>query len=370
MEWLPLIFLIPYILLLLKLYEKLKTVRPYFAADRKNIFVTVVVACRNEESRLPDLLSSLSSQDYDHELFEVIVVDDHSEDGTLNTALNYNGLTNLRVIANKGTGKKKAVMTGAEAAKGDIIVTTDADCTMGSKWLTTIVSFYLEKDPDLLIMPVRLSSGKGFFMSFQELEFLSLQGVTAGTAAAGNAVMCNGANLAFRKQAYLRNLENLHFGINTGDDIFLLHAVKKEPGSKIEWLESGDAVVTASSQPRLSSFLRQRRRWISKWRLYDDRPTIILGIFTFYAAVAPFFLLAASVASASFLLPLVVFLALKSIPDYLIISDTARRYGRSSLLPWFIPSQLVYPIYVLLVAVAGFFPAGEKKVSCPSPKGT
>ncbi len=370
MEWLPLILLLPYLLLLLNLYEKLKSVRPFSAEKGQNTFVSVVIACRNEENKLPWLLESLSLQDYNHELFEVIVVDDNSEDNTREVALNHKGLKNLRVLVNRGKGKKKAIATGAANAAGELIVTTDADCSMGISWLTTIASFYHREDPDMIIGPVRLTGGKGFFINFQELEFLSLQGITAASAAAGNAVMCNGANLAFRKHLYLNTLDKLRFEINTGDDVFLLHAIKQEAGLKIRWLESDDATVTASSQPDISSFILQRRRWISKWRLYDDRMTIITGAFTFCAALVPLFLLAASVASASFLLPLLAFLFLKSVPDYLIISNTARRYGRSSLLRWFIPSQLVYPFYVMAVTGAELLSPGGRKVSSPSQKGT
>jgi len=370
MEWLPVIFLIPYLILLLKIYKKLKNIKSFNASQEKTIFVSVVVACRNEEQNLLQLLDSLSSQCYASGLFEVLVVDDNSEDKTADIAINYKGLNNIRVISNSGNGKKKAVMSGVQAARGDLVVTTDADCTMGKQWLATIVSFYLENGCDLIIMPVRLPGGHGFLSSFQEIEFMSLQGVTAGAVEAGNAVMCNGANLAFRKQVFIRNLGKLHFAINTGDDIFLLHAVKKEAGSKISWLESADAMVTAASQPGIFRFIRQRKRWISKWKAYDDLTTIVLASVTFYAALAPLLLLAATAASSRFLLPLGVFLALKSIPDYLIISNTAARYGRRELLPWFIPSQLAYPFYVVTIAATGLFARSKGNVSYPSPRET
>ena len=77
----------------------------------------------------------------------------------------------------------------------------------------------------------------------RSLSILSLQGITAGTAMAGNGIMCNGANLAFTRNTYLNHMENLQFGLPTGDDVFLLHSLKKEADSKIMWLESSDAIV-------------------------------------------------------------------------------------------------------------------------------
>ncbi len=123
---------------------------------------------------------------------------------------------------------------------------------MGKNWIRTIASFFEKNNPDMIICPVQLEGSQGFSGWFQELEFLSLQGVTAGSVMAGNGIMCNGANLAFTRNAYLKHMENLHFDLNTGDDVFLLHSLKKQPGSIIMWLESPDAIVTTSSSPTLT----------------------------------------------------------------------------------------------------------------------
>ena len=139
--------------------------------------------------------------------------------------------------------------------------------------------------PDMIICPVRIESVPGFFGRFQELEFISLQGITAGSACSGNATMCNGANLAFTSEVYLNHSDNLHDEINSGDDIFLLHSLKKGNRSKILWLESPDALITTESSPTFRSFMKQRSRWISKGKAYSDSYTIILGIVTFVTII-------------------------------------------------------------------------------------
>lgn len=364
MQWLPLILSIPYILLLLYIYRSLRGIRPFKPVTFRGTFVSVVVACRNEQENITKLLKKLKEQDYPSGSFEVIIVDDNSIDSTAEIARRLIDSDNFQLIRNSGKGKKKALETGITAARGELILTTDADCRMGKSWMRTISSFYEENEPDMIICPVRFSPLKGFFGRFQELEFMSLQGITAGTAAMGMATMCNGANLAFTKTAYTGNKENLRFDIATGDDIFLLHSMKKN-GLRILWLESHDAVVTTDPPPDLKSFLRQRKRWASKSTAYKDRFSILLGIVTFVTILMQAGLMIASIIDQSFFRMFLLLFILKSIPDFLILFNTTSGYKRTELMKWFLPSQLVYPFYVLIVTVFSLV-----RLSSPSPKET
>jgi hypothetical protein len=168
---------------------------------------------------------------------------------------------------------------------------------------------------------------------------LSLQGITAASAISGEATMCNGANLAFTREAYLDHSDNLHDEINSGDDIFLLHSLKKGNRAKILWMESPDTMVTTNSTSTYRSFLKQRSRWISKGKAYKDRYTIVLEISYFIAwLIYP-----------DLIWVFLSIIILKSIPDCLILLNTSRRYGKRNLMKWFLPSQLIYPFYVLSV---------------------
>jgi cellulose synthase/poly-beta-1,6-N-acetylglucosamine synthase-like glycosyltransferase len=349
MQWLLLIILIPYIYILLRIYTSLAKIKSYYLDSNAEIFVSVIVACRNEDQNLPTLLKNISLQNYNPDLFEVIIVDDNSSDKTFSTAAEFKGVKNLIVLKNQGEGKKQAIRTGVAASSGKLIITTDADCRFGDKWLRTINSFYAENKPDMVICPVELEGGRSFFHRFQELEFLSLQGITAGTAASGNPVMCNGANLAFTKETYNEHSENLHDELPTGDDVFLLHGIKKKPGNKIMWLESADAIAITRSSETLSSFLRQRARWISKAGSYSDRFTQVLAIVTFVTILLEWFLLIAGIFNPVFFLVLLTALLLKAVPDYLILRNTFKRYGKKSLLWLFFTSQIIYPVYVISV---------------------
>jgi biofilm PGA synthesis N-glycosyltransferase PgaC len=351
MYWLPAILILPYFVLLIILYRSLLKLKIFDVLKDPETFVSVVVACRNEQETLPGLLNCIATQIYPENLFEVIIVDDNSEDTTSEIVAGFKVISNILLINNRGKGKKQALRTGINAARGKLIITTDADCTMGKNWMRTIAAFYEMNKDDLIICPVQIEPAPGFFGKLEELEFLSLQGITTGSAIYKNPTMCNGANMAFTKEAYLRHSERLHDEINSGDDIFLLHNLKEETRSKISWLESPDTIVTTESSSSFRSFLKQRSRWISKGKVYKDRYTIVLGIVTFVGVILQVSYLLFSLIYPALIWVFLSVVVLKSIPDFLILMNTSGRYGKRKLLRWFIPAQLIYPFYVLSVVI-------------------
>jgi cellulose synthase/poly-beta-1,6-N-acetylglucosamine synthase-like glycosyltransferase len=349
MQWLFLIILTPYIYLITKIYLSLIKIKPFHPKTDPEKFVSVVVACRDEEETLPLLLSDFPDQSCNPDLFEIIIVSDNSSDSTFEVASGFSRIRNMKVLKSAGSGKKKAIRTGVEASAGSYIIVTDADCRVGNNWLKTIASFEAEYQPEMIICPVQLLGGRGFFHRFQELEFLSLQGITAGTAAGQNPVMCNGACLAFQKETYLKYAGSLHDELASGDDVFLLHNIKSDRGKRIMWLESAEAKAVTPASDNLSSFIHQRARWISKAGAYSDRFTRLLAIVTFVTISVQLLLFVGGLFNSGLLLVFAVYFVLKSVPDFLVLSNTAARYGKKNLMRWFLPSQLIYPIYVLVI---------------------
>lgn len=351
-HWLPLILVLPYSVIMIRLYRQLAGLKSFTPGKKPLLTVSVIIACRNEERKITRLLESLSAQTYPADQFEVLVIDDHSEDNTFGTASSFRFPGKLHVIRNQGKGKKAALATGVNRASFSHILCTDADCLPGKNWISTVAACFEASSPDLIIAPVELSASGGATGWFQELEFLALQAVTAASAAGGKPVLCNGANLAFAGEAYLRHSGNLHHEKESGDDMFLLQSIRKTRGSTIVWLESDEGKVIAEAARGIVHFLRQRKRWISKWNMYYDPQTNLLGIAVFVAVCTQLALCIAAAAVHSFALPLAVLLLIKSVPDYLLLRNTCRRYGKKKLMRWFIPAQLVYPIYVAAVIAA------------------
>jgi cellulose synthase/poly-beta-1,6-N-acetylglucosamine synthase-like glycosyltransferase len=354
MYLLPVILILPYFFLIISVFRNLLGAKSFTGKATPGVKISVIVACRNEQHNLPHILESIAAQDYPHKLFEVIVADDNSTDMTAAVAESFSVKLNLKTVRNQGSGKKMAIRTGVGESSGNLIITTDADCMMGKGWISGIASFYETHKPDLIVCPVKLGHAPGFFGKFQELEFLSLQAITAGTVISGNGTMCNGASLAFTKAAYYINLPGLRFDIATGDDVFLLHSMKKKE-AKIMWLESPATIVETQASSDISSFFRQRKRWASKAAAYKDGFSVFLGIVTFVTILIQAVTGIGAFFEQRMLITFIYIFLIKSIADFPVLLITTRRYGRGNLMWWFVPCQVIYPFYVMAVAGYTFF---------------
>ena len=359
MYWLVVIILAPYLLFLFRINVGFASIKRYRKKVDANDFISVIIPCKNEEVSLPILLDSLDKLDYDPEKFEVIVVNDNSYDNTTGADFSHICKYELKVIANAGSGKKHAIRSGVAEARGELIVTCDADSTVKPGWLSTIASFYQEYRPAMIIAPVLLSKENGFAPWFQELEFISLQAITAGTAMNRNPVMCNGANMAFSKTVYNKYSANLRDNLQSGDDVFLLHNIKKNRDMKIMWLESDAATVTTKPSSTFNSYITQRARWVSKAGSYNDIYTMGLALSTLIAVIMQVTLLFMSITDKIYFQPFIATLLLKSIPDFLLLQAATKRFGSTNLLRWFFPAQLIYPFYVLAIIIRSLISGKE-----------
>jgi cellulose synthase/poly-beta-1,6-N-acetylglucosamine synthase-like glycosyltransferase len=320
--------------------------------------VSIVIAARNEAQTLPVLMESLYRQQYPEAQIEIIIVDDHSDDGTAQLAETFQGVKVLRLAALTGrpTGKKAALTEGLKLAGGEIILLTDADCHPGTGWVPAMIRPFSEAGVQLVAGPVALR-GKGFGAAFQELEFMGIMGSTAGSLAAGYPLMVNGANLAIRAKAY-RDISGRIPGSSyaSGDDMFAMMAVRKAYGKKaLRFMPERDAMVFTKPLASLSAFFGQRVRWASKTGGYPAcyiRAVAALVLLVCLGMLSAFGL---GVVYPDFMTVFLGMFLLKSLTDVLVIVPVARIQGRLSLL-WLIPVlQMVYPVYVVAVAIAGSF---------------
>ena len=199
--------------------------------DKSKFRLSVVIAVRNEEKKLLSLINSLQSQDYDKNLYDVIIVDDHSQDNSLKILQEQASLwSNLIVLKQDAllSGKKKAILKGVKESKNDIILTTDADCSFNKNWLSSMSSFFTNETINLVSGPVSYKSSNSFFKKIQALEFLSLIGSAAGAIGINKPILCNGANLAYRRKVFLESTNYESDNIMSGDDVFfLLNLIKR-----------------------------------------------------------------------------------------------------------------------------------------------
>ena len=245
--------------------------------------VSILIAARNEADKIHHTIDDILAQNYPKHLFELIIVDDHSTDDTAKIINSYTPRGVKLIILNESetlnSYKKKAISAAINLASGELIITTDADCRMGTNWLSTIVNYFEENDFNLISSPVIFFEEKSLFERLQTLEFLFLIGL--GAAGIGNKMpsTCNGANLAYKKSVFL-SLDGFK-GIDdlaSGDDELFLHKVAHAYPGSIGFCKCADAVVYTHAKPTLKEFIQQRKRWASKSVKYKDKKIMFLAI--------------------------------------------------------------------------------------------
>ncbi|HSZ26335.1 MAG TPA: glycosyltransferase, partial [Cytophagaceae bacterium] len=275
-------------------------------------FISVLVAVRNEADNIESLLSDLENQTYDKQKFEVVIVDDHSEDTTNIIVEQFIKNTDLQVrlisLPETLTGKKKAITEGAKKAKGSLLVTTDGDCNVNPDWLMVLENFYREKKLKMVTGAVTFKRGTSFRERVLELEFASLVGSGAASLQMGYPSMCNGANLAFDKEAFesVNGYED-SLKLSSGDDEFLMHKIYRKYPGKVAFVKNEKSVVETAAPKSWKLFFEQRRRWASKWENYTYTHIKILALLVFASNVA---LLLNFILSPMESYPIVVFLLL------------------------------------------------------------
>lgn len=330
----------------------------------QDISFSVIIPARNEAQHIMQLLILMRNQQYPKEQFEVIVVDDHSSDATASIVerkIASGFLKNVRLLKadqlNGKAGKKNALSLGIANAANPWIVTVDADCIAGRHWLESLAGFIAQQQPDMVIGQVAVAPVKTLFSQLQALEFMSLSGTTAGAAAIGMPIMCNGANLAFQKE-YFEKVGG-YDGNKTyasGDDVFLLHKFKKLQGARISFLKSHGGLVYTRASVSLKEFFRQRGRWAGKAGGYRDGFTLFTG---FVVAIFNLLLSAGIVWGVLFsgqvLMLALLVLVFKAVIDFPVLFSVTGFLRRRELM-WLYPAlSLIYPFYVTASLFCGFF---------------
>jgi len=360
-EVVTLFIFIPYLVLFASLaygWNKARGFRLGVKPASQNTRISVVIPLRNEAGQLDRLFESLALQDYPVEKWEVIAVNDHSQDSTLARLQRWRDASDfsLQVIGNRGgeAGKKAALARGIGQAAGELIVTTDGDCRMGRHWLTSLAAFYEHHHLLLMFGPVLYEEGSpGLLTRFQSLEFLTLMATAAGSSRLGRAMFCNAANMAFPRELFYRLDDPMMHALASGDDTMLLLKVKKLDRGKIAFNPDPEAMVLTQPASRLADFWNQRKRWASKSRHYRDPDILATGAVVMLTNVWLVCLLAGSLFSHAFTGPLLIGFPAKMAIDALLVWPAMSHFNKQNLKWIFIPGQLLYPLYSSLSALAG-----------------
>jgi peptide/nickel transport system permease protein len=323
---------------------------------------SIVIPARNEAANIENCIAGILAQNYPSHLFELIVIDDFSEDETANIvgsiALQYNNVRLLRLQdftkdENIVAYKKRAIEIAIEQANHPWIVTTDADCSFTNNWLASYDAYIQEHNCVMVAAPVAYKNTGSFLSIFQVLDFISLQGITAAAVGSGSHTLCNGANLCYSKEAFehvgkFSGIDHLP----SGDDMLLMHKMKKSYPEKIGYLYAQDTVVTTAPSATLDLFIQQRIRWSSKALGYQDKIIFWILLLVYLVNFSLLVYLPVNLIETGNINNWLVFIGCKTLVEIPLMYAAAKFFNQQKLLWWFL---LMQPFHILYTVVAGWF---------------
>ena len=244
----------------------------------KALPLSVIIAARNEAKNLNENLPHILNQNYP--VFEIIVVNDQSNDNTENVLKTYSKkYQNFRYLnrdSNNKSSKKKALDVGIKAAQYEHLIFTDADCKPLSKhWLERIQNYFSEEKPMVLAYSP-YEKRKGVLNHLIQHETLQTAINYFGFANLGMAYMGVGRNLAYTKKIYheFNGFEDHKHLLSGDDDLFVNQVSKKyELGLSLH----PESFVKSQPETDLKSWIQQKRRHITTAPHYRIQHKLLLG---------------------------------------------------------------------------------------------
>jgi glycosyltransferase involved in cell wall biosynthesis len=300
---------------------------------------------------------------YPNDLFEVILVDDCSNEEFKVQSLKFkvSVIKNIRV---SNSPKKDAISTAIQSVNTDWIITTDADCVVNENWLLTLDNYIQLHNVSMIAGAVSYDCENSFLHHFQQLDLASLQGATIGSFGLKKGFMCNGANFAYTKSFFqeLNGFEG-NDGIASGDDVFLLQKAIANFPEKVHYLKSENNILITKPMDDWKSLFYQRVRWASKTGSYQSSFGKGLGLVVFGGNLCWVLVPIAIGIGFLNLIPfqnIVLLFLLKFIVDAVLIYK-ANYFLTKKRMQYLILASLLYPFFSVSVALYSLFGKYEWK---------
>lgn len=324
---------------------------------------TVVIPFRNEAKHLNKILTSIKALNYPKHFFEIILVDDESEDNSLEIINNFyfedKTGPKIQVISNERktmSPKKDAITSAIKKATNNWIITTDADCKLPKYWLDSFDEYIQKTNAICIAAPVNYESQNSLLSQFQVLDILSLQGATIGGFGIGQPFMCNGANFAYKKSVFFSiSGFNGNTDIASGDDIFLLEKVNKTYPKHLHYLKCKQAIVTTQPQSTWQDLLEQRIRWAAKTTAYNNWYGKLTGFVVLLMNLLLVTALALLLAGFVNFRVMLCLAFIKFNIDLLLIFKSALFSNQEKILKSYLSSFIIYPFFSIYAGCLSLF---------------
>jgi cellulose synthase/poly-beta-1,6-N-acetylglucosamine synthase-like glycosyltransferase len=345
----PALILCIYIIVFLRIIFLEKS-SPVFGEESN---LSVVIAAKNESENLPSLIRSLSSQNYPEKKYEVVIVDDNSDDGTFvhceKLISGYKNFSILKAGEKKYQGKRGALQKGIENAKYENIVVTDADCEHGHEFLISFSNKFSEGF-DFVFGAAPIYQNNKFVNKLACFDNLWVHILTFSFAAAGLPYSASARSLGFSKRAfeqvngYRNTLQTL-----SGDDDLLLREARKN-NLKISTFLNNNGFAYTESKTDLKALIKQRSRHTSSSYHYSFNVKLILGIWHLLNTMMLFSVI------MSFVFPVFLYLSLiKIISGTFITQALMKTFGYRFSFLESIYLQIPYEVLIVINFISGFY---------------
>ena len=219
--------------------------------------VSVLIPAYNEEKVIAGTVSSILRSHY--RKLEVIIVDDGSKDKTRQVSRQIAKRSNrVRFFRINNGGKSAAINHGIHRAKGEVIVSIDADTMFTPSTLGKLVRHFADEEVGAVSGSVKVGNITNAITRWQSLDYIIGIHIERGAQAFLNAIMVvPGACGAWRKSSLLA--AGGYSGQTLAED-FDMTLIMHRLGYRV--LQDNEATAYTESPLELAGLIKQRFRWI------------------------------------------------------------------------------------------------------------
>lgn len=324
----------------------------------KNIPVSVIICAKNEADNLRLNLPTIISQAYSN--FEIVLVDDHSSDDTLEVMENFaQQHSNIKIVAvkpiDKFWGNKKYALTlGIKAASHNFLLFTDADCkAISNQWIINMSAHFSTTKSIVLGYGAYEKKKNSILNKLIRFETLLTAVQYFSYAILGAPYMGVGRNLAYRKDTFFEVSGFMsHMNIKSGDDDLFVNQVGNRHNVAICSVQ--DSFTFSQTKKNLASWLKQKRRHISTAKFYKPKHKFSLGLF--FVTQLLFWILAIVLLISSHKIYWVLgMIFLRFLFQYISLTKSANKLNEKDLRPWFAVLDLCLIYFQLIIFTRNIF---------------
>lgn len=322
--------------------------------------ISVIVIARNEEKNIEKCIRSILNQKYTSHLFELILIDDRSDDNTSGIAKQFNHpsfrsfrLADFPEFIHSPAFKKSGIELGVHLSNNETIVVTDADCTHHEQWLRTI-SYVQEKHKAVFVTgPVIIEGRDNLLVKMQQMESLVFMSITAAGIRSRLHDIANGANMAFSKKAFLQtNPYHDNYQFASGDDMFLIEKMRRYFPDQIRFIKSTTAVATTEAVEDWNALMKQRIRRAKKNKGLQSGVINMIWLLVGAYHVMLVILFISALMDPLMWMSFAFIMGIKWLVDFIHVAQASKFFGIRITPSEFIVLQFVYLYYVLRLGLS------------------